>query len=242
MDKKCKICNKKLQGSQRKYCSNSCKCKGYFQENTERNSKLSMNSYYRQTIKGYIRKLKLIKLSGGGCSVCGYKKNISSLNFHHKDANKKEFNLDGRSLSNRSWEVILKEYEKCILLCANCHGEEHHPEMDISKIQNKIKESFDKIKILPPKSERKKIKNKCIDCGCIITNKAKRCKKCCDISLRKSKRPNIKTLLKETKETSYSAVGRKYKVSDNTIKKWIKYYKNNESNQNNTRKVNSSLV
>nr|DAI57738.1 MAG TPA: DNA gyrase subunit A [Caudoviricetes sp.] len=28
----CKICGKELQGSQRLYCSNSCKQKGHYQE------------------------------------------------------------------------------------------------------------------------------------------------------------------------------------------------------------------
>jgi transposase-like protein len=32
-------------------------------------------------------------------------------------------------------------------------------------------------------------------------------------------------LRKEIEETNYSAVGRKYGVSDNTIRKWIKFYK-----------------
>lgn len=36
-------------------------------------------------------------------------------------------------------------------------------------------------------------------------------------------RPSVEQLLKEIKETNYSAVGRKYGVSDNTIRKWIKY-------------------
>jgi hypothetical protein len=33
--------------------------------------------------------------------------------------------------------------------------------------------------------------------------------------------PLLEQLLKEVEETNYSAVGRKYNVSDNTIRKWI---------------------
>ncbi len=40
----------------------------------------------------------------------------------------KEFQLDLRSLSNRKWESILIEAEKCILLCSNCHSELHNPD------------------------------------------------------------------------------------------------------------------
>jgi 5-methylcytosine-specific restriction endonuclease McrA len=39
---------------------------------------------------------------------------------------------------------------------------------------------------------------------------------------RKVERPNIDTLLNEVKEMGYSATGRKYGVSDNAIRKWIK--------------------
>ena len=39
---------------------------------------------------------------------------------------------------------------------------------------------------------------------------------------KKVERPDIDTLLKEVKELGYSATGRKYGVSDNAIRKWIK--------------------
>jgi 5-methylcytosine-specific restriction endonuclease McrA len=39
---------------------------------------------------------------------------------------------------------------------------------------------------------------------------------------RKVERPDIDTLLNEVKEMGYSATGRKYGVSDNAIRKWIK--------------------
>jgi len=227
MEKKCKICGKKLQGNQRKYCSNSCKCKGYHEENKERNNLLNMNSYYRQTIKGYIRKLKLVKLSGGGCANCGYKKNLYSLNFHYKDASQKKFNLDARNISNRSWESVLEEYNKCVLLCSNCHGEIHNPEMDMDKIEEKIEESYGKIKILPPKT-KKKIKKRCKECGVEITNKAILCKKCRYIKSRKVDRPSYKKLINEIEETNCYAVSKKYEVSSKTIKKWIKYYEKYE--------------
>ena len=46
----------------------------------------------------------------------------------------KEFQLDARSLSNRKIEPILKEVAKCILLCNNCHAEEHNPGLDLAKL------------------------------------------------------------------------------------------------------------
>ncbi len=46
--------------------------------------------------------------------------------------------------------------------------------------------------------------------------------KCWHIVRRKVERPSKEGLLKEIKETNYCAVGRKYGVSDNTIRKWLK--------------------
>jgi hypothetical protein len=42
---------------------------------------------------------------------------------------------------------------------------------------------------------------------------------------RKVKRPSLDVLMSEIKNMGYSAVGRKYGVSDNAVRKWIKGYK-----------------
>lgn len=61
---------------------------------------------------------------GGKCIVCGYNKSQRALSFHHVDPKKKSFTLSERGLT-RSWELIKKEIDKCVLLCANCHMEIH---------------------------------------------------------------------------------------------------------------------
>ena len=72
-----------------------------------------------------------------------------------------------------------------------------------------------KVKYVP------KRKNKCENCGTQIYGE-KYCKSCYSDTKRKSVRPTLDTLLKEVEEIGYSAVGRKYGVSDNSIRKWIK--------------------
>jgi hypothetical protein len=47
---------------------------------------------------------------------------------------------------------------------------------------------------------------------------------CAKIGQRKVKRPNKSTLINEINIMSWKAIGRKYGVSDNTIRKWAKYY------------------
>jgi hypothetical protein len=69
---------------------------------------------------------------------------------------------------------------------------------------------------------KKILKRECI-CVEKIYNKSKNCKKCYDLIQRKVKnRPSIDNLVNDVKLIGYAATGRKYGVSDNTIRKWIK--------------------
>lgn len=73
-----------------------------------------------------------------------------------------------------------------------------------------------------------KTKNNCEKCGRIINSRSTRCKECSlelqkieSFKKRKIKdRPSKEQLLKEIEETNYVTVGKKYGVSDNTIRKW----------------------
>lgn len=131
--KNCVVCNEELSGQKKMYCANKCKQKHHYER-----IKYQTNTYHSQTIRSYKRKLYLINLLGGCCKVCEYNKNLSALEFHHRDPNKKDSKLDMRTLSNRSMEYILEEVSKCDLLCSNCHREYHNPEMDIENIKNKF--------------------------------------------------------------------------------------------------------
>ena len=63
------------------------------------------------------------------------------------------------------------------------------------------------------------------ECGSIISKQSNRCNKCVGIKeRRKVERPSLEELKKEVEEFGYSAVGRKYGVSDNAIRKWLKSY------------------
>jgi hypothetical protein len=63
----------------------------------------------------------LIAEAGGRCALCGYNRCVRSLHFHHVDPATKEFGVNlghGRSLA-----AYRAEAAKCVLVCANCHGE-----------------------------------------------------------------------------------------------------------------------
>ena len=135
----CKYCGNELTGRQKMFCSKECKQKFY--QSQGYNTKYSQKKDYHGTMIKYY----LIKQRGGKCEKCGYDSNISALQFHHIDPSTKEFTLDARTLERTSDEVILQEFNKCILLCSNCHSEHHHPELNISNI-SKLKEQCSNIK------------------------------------------------------------------------------------------------
>ena len=135
----CKVCGKELTGRQKMFCSKQCKSKYY--QSQGYNTKYSQKKDYH----GSLIKYYLIQQRGGKCEKCGYDKNMAALEFHHLHPEEKEFTLDSRNLERHSDEEILKEFDKCILLCANCHAEFHHPELDMSNIDS-LKEACKDIK------------------------------------------------------------------------------------------------
>jgi hypothetical protein len=69
------------------------------------------------------RKLKqlLVDEAGGGCVVCGYDRVLGNLHFHHVVPAEKTFEI--QMGSGKSLAAYRAEARKCVLVCANCHGE-----------------------------------------------------------------------------------------------------------------------
>ena len=83
--------------------------------------------YYKDKAKENknILKIKVNEIkSSMKCETCG-ENHIACLDFHHKNPDKKDFNIS--NAVSRGWklEKILKEIEKCVILCANCHRKLH---------------------------------------------------------------------------------------------------------------------
>ena len=117
MIKKCIICGKEFEtlpnGNSRKYCF---ECSPSYPKGGSR----------ALTIKALRRAMKTqaVKELGGKCEICGYNKCIDALVFHHKDPSEKDFGLAQNGIMH-DWKEYLLEAKKCMLLCANCHAEEH---------------------------------------------------------------------------------------------------------------------
>lgn len=69
---------------------------------------------------------------GGKCELCGYSRSLRALSFHHKDPSLKEFTIS--QVTSRSWESIKAELDKCVMLCANCHQEQHDPYFSVGRV------------------------------------------------------------------------------------------------------------
>ena len=118
----CLVCQNPIpEGTKRTLCSIECRNKHRLRPEA------GIKNYIIQRKRAKERKLILVNMLGGSCQSCGYCKNYSVLSFHHVDPKSKKFGIDSRHCSNRSWEALLEEVAKCILLCLNCHTELHHP-------------------------------------------------------------------------------------------------------------------
>jgi hypothetical protein len=72
----------------------------------------------------HFRKLfkdKAIEYGGGKCKHCGYNKHKDILQFHHL----KDKNFTIGHVGKISWNKLIKEIDKCILLCPTCHRKAH---------------------------------------------------------------------------------------------------------------------
>ena len=105
MDRKarCVTCGAGLRGRQRRFCCLRCK-------NTDTNNR--NQNYARQQERGLLRKRALVTEAGGACAKCGYDRNLAALTWHHIDPGTKSFQLDMRSLSNRTEQAIRRELAK----------------------------------------------------------------------------------------------------------------------------------
>jgi len=97
---------------------------------------------------------------------------------------------------------------------------------DVNVCLNKLLEIMN----LPKLEIKEKIKSKAnarkikCECGKEIFAISKRCSSCYRLSSRKVCRPSLEDLIQDLSNSTYVAVGKKYGVSDNAIRKWIKAY------------------
>ncbi len=85
--------------------------------------KNKQDRYQNQMQRWIKRKQQAIEYKGGKCEYCGFIGHQAAFDFHHLDPKIKRFNWTKMRL--QTWDRVLEELDKCILLCANCHRVVH---------------------------------------------------------------------------------------------------------------------
>jgi hypothetical protein len=92
--------------------------------------------HYRENKNEYLAKNKRRKKSNaifinsqkqGPCMDCGETYPPWVMDFDHRDGKKKKFSISEANTVSK--ETIIKEIEKCDLVCANCHRQRTHDRM-----------------------------------------------------------------------------------------------------------------
>ena len=118
---------KNIDGLQ-SYCK-KCSCStrvNYYKDNRD-SERVTRNKYRNNHRELFLEYKKTQK-----CSKCEENR-WYVLDFHH--LNNKKDNVSNLIQGRSSWETILNEIKKCIVLCANCHREEHYFKKNYNKIQ-----------------------------------------------------------------------------------------------------------
>jgi transposase len=70
------------------------------------------------------RKVKaiLVEEAGGCCCICGYRRNMRALHFHHVEPSLKRHEINAKGVAI-ALDRSRGEAQKCVLLCSNCHAE-----------------------------------------------------------------------------------------------------------------------
>jgi hypothetical protein len=150
------------------------------------------------------------------CELCGltdWRESPIPLEVHHKDGNRTN-----------------NEYDNLQLLCPNCHALTDTWKGRNKKDKQNIEQDIFDTKCIKEKNKIIKIpKYNCLACGSNTSNK-KYCSSICyhkstkipKVEKRKVVRPSLTELKTDLETMSFVSVGKKYGVSDNCIRKWLR--------------------
>lgn len=149
-------------------------------------------------------KIDCLNYKGGKCEICGYNKCSRALSFHHLDSSKKVFSISGAH--SRKWEDIVKELDKCRLICENCHMELHHKEEQEKREERKILAN-EKRKNLPELIKRKSYRLNSLTREASV----------------KGKYPTNEEMVNLVWEFTSKELGEKIGVHESSVRMWCKF-------------------
>lgn len=118
-------------------------------------------------------KARIVEAMGGKCSICGYLTCNDALSLHHLNPVEKDFSFAGIRANPKSWDSIVIELRKCILVCHNCHSEIHAGIKNIPESIYRFNESYSDYRA------KNKNMNSCPICGSLKNDTQKFCSTNC---------------------------------------------------------------
>lgn len=185
-----------------------------------------MNNY--EKVKAWKKRTKerIVQAFGSKCALCGNKYPNEVYDLHHLDPKEKSFGLSNKHGICKSWNKIVVELRKCILVCSNCHRLIHNDLVDVPENVTRFDESF-----LSYKTTIVADLEVCPVCG----KKTKQpYNMTCSITCAAKKRSTIDwdsvdLLALYNEHKNYSKIGRMFGVSDSSIRKRVLRLKSNET-------------
>lgn len=157
--------------------------------------------YERQMDRWIQRKIWAIEYKGGKCFDCQSMFSYVVYDFHHLNPDDKSYDWNQMRLLSK--ETMIKELDKCVLLCSNCHRMRHH----LSKTPIEKKATVEKI----------------CKCGKKIGKRSELCKTCYNSNIKqKINWPTKEELEKLVWEKSTLQLSIILGVSDKAIEKRCK--------------------
>lgn len=160
-------------------------------------------------------KTRMVQAFGGRCACCNYNRCQDALQFHHLDPNKKDFRLGRIRANPRSWESILDELRKCVMLCANCHQEVHRNMRVIPNDAPRFDEAYADYKAL----KSAELTDACPVCGEAKPKKQITCSLMCSGKKARHVDWDSVNLGEMIGRMTYVAIGESLGISDSAVRK-----------------------
>jgi hypothetical protein len=156
------------------------------------------------------------------CCICGKTYPQECFEFHHLDPSEKSFGLGTIRSNCISWEKIVTELRKCVMVCANCHRLVEYGYVQMPSDPYRFNEKYTDYKKNFPNQQ---LKTDNCRCGRKKPVSQKYCSRdCYNIYRRHTNWPTKYELRDLLKEHSLKKIGQLYGVSASAVNKWKKYY------------------
>lgn len=128
---RCKECACKYNAKWRKNNRSNYNARAmkWYKNHPEKAKEMRQRNYEIYTKKREETKTKIF--NDYPCLVCGEKRH-GCLTFHHLDPMSKDYSIGSQC---RTWQKLLQEASKCVVLCANCHMLHHNSGLSLPQCQ-----------------------------------------------------------------------------------------------------------